>query len=66
MTYPRSGVQSITIKTITVGDLKNVSRRLGPFSSSTKSIRVILIKRKMIIRVLQAEIEPGPGFICQF
>src|SRR5450759_56275 len=35
ITYPQKGAQSLKLKTITGGDLKNVNFRLGPFSSET-------------------------------
>ncbi|TSA33374.1 MAG: hypothetical protein D4R64_14295 [Porphyromonadaceae bacterium] len=46
MTYPKNGEQSVTLKTITGGDLKNLNFRLGPFPASTKRISVIINKKK--------------------
>lgn len=46
ITYPQKGAQSLKLKTITGGDLKNVNFRLGPFSSETKKIRVTINNKK--------------------
>lgn len=46
ITYPKKEAQSLKLKTITGGDLKNVNFRLGPYPANTKSIKVIINKEQ--------------------
>lgn len=46
ISYPKKGAQSLKLRTITGGDLKNVNFRLGPFSPDTKTIRVTVNEKK--------------------
>jgi len=45
VSYPKNGTQTVTLKTIAGGDLKNVNFRLGPFPTDTKSIGVELNRK---------------------
>jgi len=46
VSYPKKKTQTLNLKTITGGDLKNVNFRLGPFSPDTKNIKVIIDKKE--------------------
>jgi hypothetical protein len=46
ITYPKKKAQTLILKTISGGDLKNVNFRLGPFSQDTKNIKIIIDKKE--------------------
>jgi len=44
--YPKNGVQSVKLKTVTGGTLRNINFRLGPFSTNTKRIHITINKER--------------------
>jgi len=45
ITYPCHGIQSVKLRNVAGGTLKNVNFRLGPFPADTKSVKVLIDKK---------------------